>query len=341
MSNLTRSEYDLYTSAIVGERLTLVLGRPVVANQHQGAFKWVPQASNGVQFERKPSRLLKAIWVVVGAAAIPTSIFTGHWLWSTYAGDRTLGSGTSLPVEVSSKRANPSVRVSDQEYQPSQAEGPTVVGAQGPLPPMPIPLPVGVARDIELPTPSAAHTPLPLPNTKPAEPKVPTSKDENKDKPTALIIDDGPTKKVEVDAKSKALATPEAFKKDATPPSPKLPEPPAPTSQPAKPTTAPTAPQTVAKPVQEAVAGQKFAQPVEEKSTKVVTSPSASPNDKATKITIVDITPGGKKVLVTNPSTRLPTALAIGDKLPNGKVIQSIDEKSSSITADGTTYKLD
>lgn len=341
MSNLTRSEYDLYTSAIVGERLTLVLGRPVVANQHQGAFKWVPQASGGVQFERKPSRLLKALWVVLGAAAIPTSIFAGHWLWSNYAGVRPLGGGTSLPVEVSTKRVNPSVRVSDQEYQPPLPEGQTIGSAQGPLPPMPIPLPVGVAREIEMSAPSATHTPLPTPNTKQTEPKGASNNDENKDKPTALIIDDGPAKKVEAEAKAKVVATPEASKKDAVQPSPKLPEPPAPANQTAKPSTALTAPLTAAKPVQEAAGGQKFAQPVEERSTKVVTSPSASHNDIATKITIVDITPGGKKVLVTNPTTRLPTALAVGDKLPNGKVIQSIDEKSSSITADGTTYKLD
>ncbi|MBU2123040.1 MAG: hypothetical protein KJ999_21730 [Gammaproteobacteria bacterium] len=42
MSNAPRSEYDLYTSAILGEKLTLVLGRPVVANQQHGAFKWAP-----------------------------------------------------------------------------------------------------------------------------------------------------------------------------------------------------------------------------------------------------------------------------------------------------------
>ncbi len=91
----------------------------------------------------------------------------------------------------------------------------------------------------------------------------------------------------------------------------------------------------------EPVAGStvRFAEPVTERPA-VAAVPSQSPR-KAVKITIVDISPDGNSVLVTDPSTRLPKRYQKGERLPNGQVLQSIDAGAGRITAGGDVIRME
>lgn len=55
---------------------------------------------------------------------------------------------------------------------------------------------------------------------------------------------------------------------------------------------------------------------------------------------LVAVTPDGKIALFTNPSTRLPERFSVGDKLPSGETIKSID-KSGKVVTNAKEYKLE
>lgn len=55
---------------------------------------------------------------------------------------------------------------------------------------------------------------------------------------------------------------------------------------------------------------------------------------------LVAVTPDGKLALFTNPKTRLPEKYAVGDRLPNGETIKSID-KGGKVVTDAKEYKLE
>jgi hypothetical protein len=56
---------------------------------------------------------------------------------------------------------------------------------------------------------------------------------------------------------------------------------------------------------------------------------------------LVAVTPDGKAALFTNPATRLPEKFGIGDKLPSGETVRSIDAKTGVVNTDTKEYRLE
>ena len=97
--------------------------------------------------------------------------------------------------------------------------------------------------------------------------------------------------------------------------------------------------QPVSAPVQTQI--KSTVQPVKDAQV-VETSAKAVSTNKSPGVTVVDVPKDGKSVMVTNPVNRLPMKLVVGERLPNGKVIQSINGAGGFIlTADGVTYSMD
>lgn len=392
-SNLAGPDY--YTRAILGEKITLVLGKPVSgplalvprpaapANgsvSRPAAQEGMPRTAersadvepsgvNVVKAAEPPTASTSKIasaeqrtsaptasnrtgsvlrwasnmpqWARVAgfAIAVPTIVFVGAWGARSVEG---LIFGDPLPG-ISAKPS--SVRVVDQEY-----KGPTTAPAPG----GPLPIAGQATEEAATAAPAATGGPLPVPMSKGVPDVVPApslpldvltrapaaplaalpGKTDKKEQPPALVVDDGA---------SKATAAPAPAPKAPAAVSPA--QPPAPA---AKPPTA-VAPAPASRQAAVPTGPVKLAQPVEERAAqpaqpaKAGAAPSAAPVAPANeaRITIVDIVPGGKAVLVTNPATRLPQRVAVGEKLPNGRTVQSIDEKAGSVTADGATYKIE
>lgn len=86
-------------------------------------------------------------------------------------------------------------------------------------------------------------------------------------------------------------------------------------------------------------ASVRFAEPVSERPA--VAAVPAQASKKSVKITIVDISPDGNSVLVTDPATRLPKRYMKGERLPNGQTLQSIDAAAGRITAGGDVIRME
>ena len=56
---------------------------------------------------------------------------------------------------------------------------------------------------------------------------------------------------------------------------------------------------------------------------------------------LVAVTPDGKAALFTNTATRLPEKFAVGDKLPSGEVIKSIDANAGVVKTNVKEYRLE
>jgi hypothetical protein len=56
---------------------------------------------------------------------------------------------------------------------------------------------------------------------------------------------------------------------------------------------------------------------------------------------LVAITPDGKSAVFTNPKTRLPEQFKVGDQLPGGETIRSIDNNSGKVLTSSKEYHLD
>lgn len=56
---------------------------------------------------------------------------------------------------------------------------------------------------------------------------------------------------------------------------------------------------------------------------------------------LIAITPDGKVAVFTNPKTRLPQQFKIGDQLPNGDTLRTIDAKEGKVVSSSTEYTLD
>jgi hypothetical protein len=72
----------------------------------------------------------------------------------------------------------------------------------------------------------------------------------------------------------------------------------------------------------------------------LVAKPEAMPDAKVGS-GLVALTPDGKYALFTNPKTRLPEKFAVGDKLPSGEVLKSIDKNAGKATTDSKEYRLE
>lgn len=89
------------------------------------------------------------------------------------------------------------------------------------------------------------------------------------------------------------------------------------------------------------VQSKSVAQPVKDVPTIDASAKNVS-TSKSPSVTVVDVPKDGKSVMVTNPANRLPMRLVVGERLPNGKVIQSINGVGGYIlTTDGVTYSMD
>lgn len=325
MNPLSLPTDDDYTRAIIGDRIVMKLGRPVVSHPAASPFDWKPARLQTPPSPPLPIRML----TVVGALVVGVALVYAGMYAANHFGIEGLAENDELPVGAA-KGQSGAVRVIDQDYAPAQS---APIQALAPHQAMPSPLPIDDSHGVPLPI-----NPPPVPG-----PPSPTKKVERDatDKPSSsvVVVDDGPAPKAPAPAPAAAAPTkpPEQAHKPVAPPKAEVPVKPTPPSA-----TLPPPPTKGVKPVE---GGVKFAAPVEEKPVGGVAMKAAAPETKreegGVKITIVDIAPGGKTVLVTNPSTRLPTKLGVGDKLPNGKTIQAIDEKTGSVTADGSTYKLD
>ncbi|UUZ66224.1 hypothetical protein LP417_34985 (plasmid) [Polaromonas sp. P1-6] len=62
---------------------------------------------------------------------------------------------------------------------------------------------------------------------------------------------------------------------------------------------------------------------------------------RATGSGLVAVTPDGKTALFTNTATRLPEKFAVGDKLPSGEVIKSIDANAGVVKTNAKEYRLE
>lgn len=65
--------------------------------------------------------------------------------------------------------------------------------------------------------------------------------------------------------------------------------------------------------------------------------PAAAPRGTG----LVAITPDGKSAVFTNPKTRLPEQFKVGDLLPGGDTIRSIDNNSGKVLTSSKEYHLD
>jgi len=65
--------------------------------------------------------------------------------------------------------------------------------------------------------------------------------------------------------------------------------------------------------------------------------PAAAPRGTG----LVAITPDGKSAVFTNPKTRLPEQFKVGDLLPGGETIRSIDNNSGKVLTSSKEYHLD
>jgi|LNFM01.1.fsa_nt_gb hypothetical protein len=363
---MNQATNDRYTHAIIGERLRMTLGRPVVSSAQAVPFAWLPK---DLSLKRSSAKVGPSVSTValIGIAVV-ASLTAGYFLPGLVPKGLAIGGIQiiSKPAEIPVGRAGGAVTVVDRDYSPPTP----VADAPQPLPwppgaPMPTPLPSGAF-------PGLPVDQFPVVASGPSKPVRDAGKGEDDKPSSALVLDDSATpskpveKKPEVKpAEVKPAETKPVPTAPVLPPAAQLPKPTAPVAPPAAPVApagklatpvldkpalpgASQAPALTSVPAanQPAPSATKFATPVEEKPAGVTSAPATRPGGGAdaaagTRITIVDIAANGKSVLVTDPATRLPTRKAVGDKLPNGKTIQSIDATAGSVIADGTTYKLD
>lgn len=59
------------------------------------------------------------------------------------------------------------------------------------------------------------------------------------------------------------------------------------------------------------------------------------------RVTVVDLAPDGSYALVTNPETRLPQKLKIGEKIYTGETIQKIEPKTGKLVLDSRTIYME
>ena len=364
---MNQSTNDRYTHAIIGERLRMTLGRPVVSSAQAVPFAWLPKDLSPKRNSAKGRPSVSTV-ALIGIAVV-ASLTAGYFLPSYLPNGLAIGGIQiiSKPEEIPVGRAaGGSVTVVDRDYSPPTA----AADAPQPLPwppgaPMPTPLPSGAF-------PGLPVDQLPVVASGPSKQVRDVVKADDDKPSSALVLDDSatPSKPIEKKPEVKPAEVKPADTKPVTtapvsPPAAQLPKPTAPVAppvaavapvgklatpvldKPAQPGPAQTpAPTSAPAANQPAPPAPKVAPPVEDKPAGVTSALAARPvagADAAAgpRITIVDIAANGKSVLVTDPATRLPTRKAVGDKLPNGKTIQSIDATAGSVIADGTTYKLD
>jgi hypothetical protein len=168
-------------------------------------------------------------------------------------------------------------------------------------PPTPPPVPAAPAPA----QPPVSHAPVPA-ATLQAKPLA-----EQKAHAPALIIDEAPTLAAVplAKAQSQLAATTTAIAHKAAASKAAAPTLPASTAKSASPTTAAT--------------------------------PKAAPPALPRGAGLVAITPDGNLAVFSNPKTRLPEQFRVGDQLPNGETLRSIDAKEGKVITNAKEYPLE
>jgi hypothetical protein len=79
--------------------------------------------------------------------------------------------------------------------------------------------------------------------------------------------------------------------------------------------------------------------PAANKQTSAQLAPLQSPPVRGSGL--VAITPDGKAAVFTNPKSRLPEQFKVGDRLPSGETVRSIDAKQGRVTTSAKEYGLE
>lgn len=324
---------DLVTRLVVGERLTIELGRPVTEDregtlQLQGG-RWVASGA-AVQIAEllarvrrpapsaqgsliqlgaaaaepaSPSRELWRTWIlpVTAALTVVLAIVSLAGYWRSGAGGADRGTATSAAEQP--RPVTQAVTVVHAPYDPAAPALPLApAGALiEPAPASPVP-PQIVAAAAQPPAPPAPPAGLAGgPATQAARPPVSSASAPGRDdkpRPSAVLVDEAPAPASSVSARP-AVATPLAA---AQAPGAKPASAPAVTASPGKTTSGPALPRGTG---------------------------------------LVAITPDGKSAVFTNPKTRMPEQFRVGDQLPSGETLKSIDQKEGRVLTGAKEYTLD
>ena len=69
--------------------------------------------------------------------------------------------------------------------------------------------------------------------------------------------------------------------------------------------------------------------------------PAVKDSPKNPNAGLVALTPDGKSAVFANPTTRLPEKFGIGEKLPSGETLRSIDANTGTVKTDAREYRLE
>jgi len=361
VKNQTNKPVD-YTRLIVGAPMTLDLGWPT--NTAMGS---VVHALSLRRRHTGMTRRRKVVVVLCVAAllfGVPVLLKSGAFVGTAlqrYLAEQTVVTAPApevrpIPVETTAissvaddaRAAEPTVAITPA-IEPQAASASQ--GAVGVAPPLPVPLPVLTAAPPplavgELVAPTA---PVPLAKSSPPPASRPAGeKASPAEAPGSVVIDvsGGARHKAEKSNEEALTSSKDGGTMTAvTAKAPPAKSPPARKVELNEPVS--TLPAPARKPAveQSGIDERQFAQPRTERGANL-----ALPEGEAKKpdrparvgrVTIVDIAADGRSVLVTNPETRLPKKFVIGDQLPNGARLQSIDPAGAKITADGVAYEME
>lgn len=336
---------DYVTRLVVGPSISVALGQPVAtsARSREGlrldGADWVPAGSKQVAADgtQPPGHAQRwrsvlsgraAQYGAAGVALVLISVTCAALFWP--AMPATKPKADTLPIAPAPQLAGPTAAVTmvPAPYEPAlplpTAGSPA--GQGGPSGPMPSEAgaiageaaqaakPAPVLLDARSPTSTAAAPVVPAPvraqasqpveaaRAKPLPPAAPVRSDKEK------------AEKANEDKAVKAVIMDDA---------------PAPKASPTPAPKAPAAAQTSAKAAAPAPAVVPVAAPTAPKPT------------QPRGIGLLAIAPDGKSAAFTNPKTRLPEQFKIGDQLPNGETVRSIDLKEGRVVTNTKEYGLE
>lgn len=308
---------EIITRLVVGEPMTVTLGRPVGQRLNAGAKTAALRWKDGAWVENTSAKLTKALGprtfqvplkriaagasasrkygvvAVASVAAISIGV-AAAMLW------RSQGE-SSLPIAPAVAASPGTVKVVTAPYAPEPRNDRALpiaplpvaspvmeggsVGADGPLP-RPAPQ---IARSA--PSTTVASTQPKAAGAAKASPPAKSQKDEQAPRVPAVLLDD-PAPAAAQRAGPAAVAV-------------------------AKPAATTSNPAVAAKPDQ------------------------ANKPPAARGSGLVAITPDGKSGVFTNPKTRLPEQFKVGDQLPNGETVRSVDYKEGRVVTSSKEYTLE
>lgn len=331
--------HSLITRLVVGEPTTLALGMPVgqtLATPTRGALHWkagtwVGASTSRVEWLARVLRKRQPHSIVVRTTAAPAD--AGRARFRLVA--RVLAAlslGAAIPLAMLVFREEPSAP-SELPITPAATNAPVRVVSAAYMPPQPSPA-AGDTQPLPIAAPNESPA-APLPFAPPAAtqetvqqkvPQLPKVAPVPAERPPAAAVNpSGPMQK-----EAPPAANPASTQREQQPVSAVVLDEASPRGARVAPNNAPAAPAV-------------GAQPSKASSTAAATA-TAQPAPKASLergTGLVAITPDGKLAVFTNPKTRLPQQFKIGDQLPSGDTIRSIDAKEGKVVSSSKEYNLD